>query len=266
MIRTYIYSEKEMSISEVIIEYAKELKAIEEYSHANKVMEYYGIYHDAEFLKELKLIFDKIRYSEKEHPVLIDGRIKSLRSFETKINRLISKGMPLSWIRDIFAFRILIDEPNPTLACSLCYNAVNKTAEVLNEQGFYPCENIETKENKPFDPKSHPEIYVPKGTGLDKSLIPCVKDYILRPKKNGYQSLHYTCQDYRTGRCIEVQIRTSEMHERAEKGSADHANYKKQTYKADEWDIERIKVQGFKCLGNGKYEDNIGLIDPIIIL
>ena len=60
------------------------------------------------------------------------------------------------------------------------------------------------------------------------SVNPRFKDYIGRPKKNGYQSLHYTAQTWWQGEpwTLEVQVRSAEMHQVAEIGLACHWDYK----------------------------------------
>lgn len=63
------------------------------------------------------------------------------------------------------------------------------------------------------------ELYTP--------LFDRIKDYVAKPKANGYQSLHTTVQTDQ-GQIVELQIRTQEMHDYAERGLAASFHYNEQ--------------------------------------
>lgn len=78
--------------------------------------------------------------------------------------------------------------------------------------------------------ESIPQCYLALGIvhGKWRALPHEFDDYIAHPKANGYQSLH-TAIVSETGKTIEVQIRSTQMHDFAEHGIAAHWRYKEQT-------------------------------------
>ncbi len=67
------------------------------------------------------------------------------------------------------------------------------------------------------------------------------KDYIAKPKANGYQSLHTTV--FVSGEPLEIQIRTKQMHNHAEYGVAAHFMYKEKKQKAAALDEKLIWIR-----------------------
>lgn len=116
----------------------------------------------------------------------IKQRIKSPYSIW---NKMQNKHVTFEEIYDILAVRIIFDP--------------NDASAELNE-----CFNIYVGISKIY--KSHPDR---------------LRDWVSRPKANGYQALHVTLMSNK-GEWIEVQIRSRRMDEIAEKGFAAHWKYK----------------------------------------
>jgi GTP diphosphokinase / guanosine-3',5'-bis(diphosphate) 3'-diphosphatase len=141
--------------------------------------------HREKYIREfIKPIEDRLK--KEGFTFEIYGRPKHIFSI---YNKIVKRKVPFEEMFDLFAIRVIVDEP---ASSSVCYTVYSIVSEIYN----------------PI-----PEKF---------------KDYIVRPKKNGYQSLH-TVVIGPGGRMAEVQIRTREMHEIAERGVASHWKYKENT-------------------------------------
>jgi len=137
----------------------------------------------------IKAFIDPLEKRLRENTQLkfhIKGRTKSISSIQHK---LVTQNTSLEGIYDLFAIRIIIDEPDPAKEKAACWQAYSIVTD----------------------------MYVPNPKRL--------KDWLSIPKSNGYESLHITVAGP-DKRWVEVQIRTKRMDDIAERGLAAHFLYK----------------------------------------
>jgi GTP pyrophosphokinase len=84
-------------------------------------------------------------------------------------------------------------------------------------------------------------------------------DYISNPKPNGYQSIHTAILLEELG-CVEIQIRTYQMHEESENGVAAHWKYKEKPSNTDQYQdkiqLLRQVIDWQKTVNSDNEEDN----------
>jgi GTP pyrophosphokinase len=134
----------------------------------------------------------------------ISGRPKSIFSIWKKMQ---SKNVPFEEVYDVLAVRIVF-EPAPGIPeKTQCWNIYSQITD----------------------------SYLPKPDRL--------RDWVSRPKPNGYEALHLTIMGPE-GKWVEVQIRSKRMDEIAERGYAAHWKYKgegEQESELDKW-IKKIRL------------------------
>ncbi len=137
----------------------------------------------------------KVEFIEPLKEKLDTANIRYKVKVRTKTAYSIYKKMqvqkvPFEEVYDVFAMRFIIDcEPVKEVEHDLCWKVYSYVTEE----------------------------YVPD--------VKRLRDWLTKPKANGYESLHITVQNSR-GNYIEVQIRTRRMDEIAESGLASHWSYK----------------------------------------
>lgn len=199
--------------------------------------------HNEFLTSQSQRIREFYNYMTKEYPYLaftFKGRIKSIIRAEEKFNRYIVDYIyeyyqnygrypevpaikeQINCFRDLIAYRIVISMPKCHIKrgeipegeeIRLLYEIANKLPHFLEERGFSLVKaNLEGRDTSEL---------------LDENLHEFYRDYIEKPSKSGYQSLHLTLYD-NIARCYtEVQLRTKEMDDYAEIGPANHLGYEK---------------------------------------
>ncbi len=165
-----------------------------------------------------KMIVDNMKETEEERKRFIKTFLTPIKIELNKANydykildrekssfsiwkKMQNKKVPFSEIYDIFAIRVIINSKPETEKkdCLMVYSIIT-------------------------------DYYFPNEDRF--------RDWISTPKENGYESLHTTVMS-KSGKWVEVQIRTTRMDEIAEKGYAAHWKYKSDINKVesglDEW-------------------------------
>jgi len=148
----------------------------------------------------------------------ISGRPKSIFSIWKKMQ---AKNVPFEEIYDVLAVRIVFEPMDSVPEKTQCWNIYSMITD----------------------------SYLPKPDRL--------RDWVSRPKPNGYEALHVTVMGPE-GKWVEVQIRSKRMDEIAERGYAAHWKYKgddSQESELDKW-IKKIRL-----MLENPHEDPIEFLD-----
>jgi len=163
----------------------------------------------------------------------IKGRTKSIHSIYNKMRK---QNVPFEKVYDLFAIRIILDSQQDKEKAD-CWNAYSVVTDMY-----------QSNTNR-------------------------LRDWLSKPKLNGYESLHITVMGAQ-GKWVEVQIRTTRMDEIAEKGFAAHWKYKgvkSDSEKMDEWlanlrsVIEHSETDDLDVVSEFKmqlYDDDVFVFTP----
>lgn len=160
-----------------------------------------------------RFISRKLREKKESRETFIEDFMKPIRdqlykvgfNFEIKgrpksiysiYRKMVTQQKPFEDVYDLFAIRIILDKPHTREDCWRVYSYITDTYTPIPER---------------------------------------FRDFLSVPKANGYQSLHTTVFS-KTGVKVEIQIRTRQMDEIAEKGLAAHWKYKEGTVGHDSID------------------------------
>ena len=235
-----------------------------------KYLEHDAYYHIKEKLSETKKNRDAYidrfigpiseRLTEAGIKFHIKGRTKSIHSIWQKMKK---QKCPFEGVYDLFAIRIIIEQPTPSP-----YQKGEENKQQQEKQAL-----------------GLPSLLGGVGERLERSLCwqafalitsmyqpnpKRLRDWISVPKSNGYESLHITVLGPEQ-KWVEVQIRTERMDEIAERGVAAHWRYKgvKSESGLDDW-LTGIRSMletsdGLEAMDQFKmdlYEDEVFVFTP----
>ena len=163
------------------------------------------------------------------------GRFKCIISWQNKGTKILDDGLSIDLLNDIIAYRFVVKSKkeqklSQSRLIAICYEVVNRMITYFISLGYVPCQAEKVRDTIKLSSARLKEIYIPEASGIDPYYVSVVKDYILTPKENGYQSLH-TIFRMPNGLTFEVQVRTAEMDTYATEGYGHHGRYKESKYK-----------------------------------
>lgn len=192
---------------------------------------------------EYEMINKKLEASEKMRQLLfenfakpVDPKLKAMGlvyEMRTRIksvysiwNKMQAKGIPFEDIYDIFAVRIIFESKEGIDDKNLCWDIYAAITDIY---------------------RIRPDR---------------IRDWVSRPKANGYQALHLTVMGP-DGQWIEIQIRSKKMDDIAEKGFAAHWRYKENNQEIEE-DTELDKwLQTIMEILESPNPDSLDFLDTI---
>ncbi|MCD8313495.1 MAG: HD domain-containing protein, partial [Bacteroidales bacterium] len=167
--------------------------------------------------EQYRAITNKLKSTEGDRERLLSQFIEPLKqklsdagiSYKLKVRtktaysiwrKMVKQEVPFEGVYDVFAIRFIIDCDDPKKEKDLCWDVYS-----------YVTEEYESDTHR-------------------------LRDWLSKPKPNGYESLHITVKN-KDGAYLEVQIRTKRMDEIAESGLASHWSYKgiRSEAKLDSW-------------------------------
>jgi len=263
------------SIPDALAFYEKSLMQLGDFksiAHSKRLEKYREEILNREYLIQLREhfneIYNLISNTYEDIRFVIIGRRKSFISTDNKILKLLSNNSSLDLLRDTSGFRIMLFGNNSPKLISSCYSIMNTIIKHFNKKGLILCEADKVSQTEKFNSANHPSVLVPNNSEILDEFLFGVKDYILHPKENGYQSLH-TVFRTDTGECFEIQVRTFDMHVYAESGEASHEKYKTIKYQDTgdvSFDRDKIHIPGYGISDEGILYDFIGLEKGLEIL
>lgn len=268
MFRNCLYSSKDIPEAlEAFEEMLSETQDPQNIAHAAKIRQYRLLMKNRRFLSSLRKNFNElyknITQLYPETRFVIEGRRKSILSYEMKILKNLSEGKSLDLIRDTMGLRIILFGEPTQKQLDECYDILEMIITFFENKGYILCESEPINHHK-----SVPDgILLPEKSKISPLHALGVKDYLSHPKSNGYQSLHSVFRTV-SGDCFEVQIRTMQQHVFSESSMANHVDYKKEKYGKSKIDLDYSKIQipGFQYLETGELFDFIGLEKSLLIL